>query len=794
MAKKNSAAGNILNSNQAPTDNKSYFDVVTMLLIFSIMLIDFFPQFGSSEIIAPQYLYLSLINIACGLFIYKNPELLSSSLLAKFKKSLLIKSYVLFLGLCTVSIFLTNNFSLALVSLVQLFIVGCLAFNIAVFLNNRLYLIYNIALLISAFVLIEGLVALNSFFTTVKTESILAALAQLRGNTGNINIFAASLTGRIPFILLAILHFKDWRKWVVVFSLFLTSFLVLLTASRASYIAIFLIFVTFVVLQFIQKSERSQKLRVLATVLLPLLFAFTASSYMFSRSEDTGRFASITSRVAAINPINSTDGSVNIRIKYWENALMIANENPVFGVGLGNWKVESLPFEKEISSRLVVSNHPHNDFLEIAAETGYLNFIIYLSIFIIALIININRLRKNDNELSQTIAFISLLLLLAYGIDAIFNFPLYRATMQLNFIFIIVLSIINTVDVDVLAPNKNHKLTAGIFVALGIFTSYFSYATFKSFQFENDTIIDLAQVDSPRKYTYTDIVNRIPRFPNVANNSQPYIEVAAIYALNEKRYEQALNYFNQSEKINPYTGRSSFYKYRLYKETQKLDSAAFYARKAFDTRPRNEDYYLSALVVEANAKDTTAILKIHNRYTQYVKDPSVWINTSSALAQSRYPNNYILKFIDTGLALFPTDSTLINRKKSFEKDAILAKKVANVTTVSATAIMKANMYAAKSDFKSALQFYKQAAVEDPNNIIITQNIGICYFKTNQFKSAIIYLEKALNSPQLTDGKTEFILGASYLNTNNKEKGCKYLIQAENKNYPEAAKIVAQYCN
>ena len=177
-----------------------------------------------------------------------------------------------------------------------------------------------------------------------------------------------------------------------------------------------------------------------------------------------------------------------------------------------------------------------------------------------------------------------------------------------------------------------------------------------------------------------------------------------------------------------------------------------------------------------------------------MKDPSVWINTSSALAQSRYPNDYILKFIDTGLALFPTDSTLINRKKSFEKDAILAKKVANVTTIGASAIIKANMYAAKSDFKSALKFYKQAAIEGPNNIIITQNIGICYFKTNQFKSAIIYLEKALNSPQLTDGKTEFILGASYLNTNNKEKGCKYLIQAENKNYPGAAKIVAQYCN
>ena len=794
MAKKNKVIENTVQNNSATTDNKNYFDVLAMVLVFSIMLIDFFPQFGSLEIIAPQYLYLSIINIACGLFIYKNPELLSNSLFHRLRESLIIKSYLLFLGLCTVSIFTANNFSLALMNLVQLLIVGCLAFNIAVFLNNRLYLIYNIALLIAAFVLIEGLVALNSFFTVVKTDSMLAALSQLKGNTGNINIFAASITGRIPFLLLAILHFKDWKKWFVVFSLFLSAFLVLLTASRASYIALFIIVVSFIIVQFILKSERKDKVTVLSAVLIPLVVAFAASSYMFSKSEDTGRFASISSRVATINPVNSTDGSVNVRLKYWDNALKIANENPVFGIGLGNWKIESLPYEKEISNRLTVSDHPHNDFLEIAAETGYLNLIVYLSIFVFALVISIKRIRKNDNELSQMIAFITLLLLFAYGIDALFNFPLYRATMQLNFVLLLVLSLLNTVEFEESTVSSKSQLTAAIIVSLGLFTCYFSYATFKSFQFENDTIIDLAQVDSPRKYSYTDIVNRLPSFPNVANNSQPYVEVAAIYALGEKRFDQALKYFNQAEKINPYTGRSSFYKYRLYQETQKPDSAAFYARKAFDTRPRNEDYYLTALVVEAAAKDTTAILKVHNRYTQYVKEPSVWINTSSALAQSRYPNDYILKFIDKGLALFPKDSTLIERKKSFQRDALLAKSASSTATVAITALVKANNYAAKSDFKTALQFYKQAAIEDPKNSIITQNIGICYFKTNQFKSAIIYLEKALNSPLLTDGKTEFILGASYLNTNNKEKGCKYLIEAENKNYPEAAKIVAQYCN
>ena len=108
-------------------------------------------------------------------------------------------------------------------------------------------------------------------------------------------------------------------------------------------------------------------------------------------------------------------------------------------------------------------------------------------------------------------------------------------------------------------------------------------------------------------------------------------------------------------------------------------------------------------------------------------------------------------------------------------------------------IALATQYAADLKFDKALIYFKKAAKDNPNDIVITQNIGICYFQTKQFKSAINYLEKTLNSPLLVDGKTEFVLGVAYLNTNNKEKGCKYLILAENKNYPGAAKIVAQYC-
>ncbi|NRS87619.1 O-antigen ligase/Tfp pilus assembly protein PilF [Flavobacterium sp. 7E] len=794
MAKKSKNDTNNPNS-VTLNNNNNYFEIMTMLFIFSILLIDFFPQLGSLEIIAPQYLYLSIINSITSLFIYKNPALLSNSIFTVFKKSWVIKAYVIFLIICAVSTVTAHNFSLAIVSFIQLTIVFCMFVNLAILLHNRLHLIYNITLLIAVSVFIQSFIELNNFINLAKSSSLVAAFGEIKGNTGNINIFAASLTGKIPFLLLGIVHFSKWKKWFLSLTLFIATLLILLIASRASYIALFLIVIGFIVTLAIMKSNKKLNINLLTTVLLPLIIAFLITNLLFKKSESTERFSSISDRVATISP-EKNDASVNIRLKYWENAIEIAKSNPVLGIGLGNWKLESIPFEKKISNRLTVSDHPHNDFLEIAAETGFLNLIVYLSLFFFALAVNIKRCSTKNEQQTRIIAFLALLLMISYGIDALFNFPLYRTTMQINFCLFLVLTVINTNIEDSITArlvNKNLILTI---TTLSVVALYFSYSTFKAYQLENDIVIDLAQGEANYTYSYDEILTKIPKFPNVATNSQPYIELAGIYAVKEKKYDQAIKYFNQSEKINPYTGRAEWYKYRIYKEKEMSDSARYYAQKAFEIRPRNEDYYLSALVVDANAKDTTAILKTHNQYIKYIQSPSVWINTSSALAQSQYSNNRIIDFIDSGLVIFPKDSTLLNRKKSFQKDAALAK-AKNTQQINVTApsnIIIAAQYAAKENFNKALEYYKKASKEDPNNIIITQNIGICYFKTNQFKSAIVYLEKTLNSPLLIDGKTEFILGASYLNTNNKEKGCKNMIAAENKNYPGAAKIVAQYCN
>ena len=275
-----------------------------------------------------------------------------------------------------------------------------------------------------------------------------------------------------------------------------------------------------------------------------------------------------------------------------------------------------------------------------------------------------------------------------------------------------------------------------------------------------------------------------------------YLDKVFLYSLKEKNYPQAIKYFNLSHKINPHTGRTEWYKYRMHKELGNKDSTYYYAMKAFEIRPRNESYYYSAIDVEVIKKDTLGVLNIHNEFFKYVNQPNIWLNTSSALALSNYSSKGLIEFIDNALTEFPQDTTLLNRKKSFLNDALIKQNnVQKVITVTPKTnyLALASQFGAENKFDKALLYYKKALIEDPNNITITQNIGICYFKTNQFKSAILYLEKTLNSPTLTDGKTEFILGASYLNTNNKEKGCHFIKIADSKKYAPAKDVLAQYC-
>ena len=45
--------------------------------------------------------------------------------------------------------------------------------------------------------------------------------------------------------------------------------------------------------------------------------------------------------------------------------------NPIFGTGLGNWKLKSIDYDKNDINGYVVPYHAHSDFIQLGAELRY---------------------------------------------------------------------------------------------------------------------------------------------------------------------------------------------------------------------------------------------------------------------------------------------------------------------------------------------------------------------------------------------------------------------------------------
>ncbi len=436
---------------------------------------------------------------------------------------------------------------------------------------------------------------------------------------------------------------------------------------------------------------------------------------------------------------------------------------------------------KKQSSTIRRFRYTHNDFLEILAETGIINGLIYLSIFICVFIINLKKIIKPKNKESQIIALLILLLLAVYGIDSFFNFPMYRPTMAIFFSLILALSLTNSEINQIRLTNKifSLKIIAPIIIAISILTSYSAFIIYKASNLEYLIARDDINVNLKGFLTGDQVVNNMAAYPNTFSSSESFYEYAGIYYIREKQYDKALKCFSKAKKINGYAGRIEFYKNVISKNKGNIDSAYIYIKQAFYLRPRNYAIFNTAINFAISKRDTSEIIKQNKLFSQYRSMPQTWDLAARGLKFSCYNYQNLIKFIDQGLKNFPQDSALTAQKNQLLITSYLTG---------------GQNFENKSDLNNALQSYEKALKIDPKNVYISQNIGFNYLKQSQNKKAIDALLEALKYPGLNDGKTEFFLGIAYLRENDKTNALKYFNLSRDKNYPAAKQLMAKSQN
>lgn len=393
------------------------------------------PNFSALDRIATQWLYLSVIN-SLGLiyFLYSDKTKSRIKTIFKFKPFLFLLIFSIW---GVLSVFYSINKTEVIVKFIR-WIQLPISFVILTFIYFELKkeFVNAITILVSVVLILELYFSYSTYLQITEITKYDFSYANLlKGATGNKNITAASVLIKIPFVIYLIFNFKNRViKYICGILIFATSYLVFILSARSAIIAFFAMIVIISV-WYILKSISKKKL--ILNVSFGITFAsFFLSLLFFQINFRNDNSASLTNRASSIN---IEDESTRQRVRFYKHSLNQITENPIFGVGLGNWKIKSIDYDKKDINGYIVPYHTHNDFLEIGTELGIVGMALYLLIFFYSIY---SILRSNSEKLFG-IDILIIVFGIIYFIDANLNFPHARPVMQVPFLLGLALTFIH---------------------------------------------------------------------------------------------------------------------------------------------------------------------------------------------------------------------------------------------------------------------------------------------------------------------------------------------------------------
>jgi hypothetical protein len=203
------------------------------------------------------------------------------------------------------------------------------------------------------------------------------------------------------------------KIWIGISSLLMVA-AVGLSFSRGAYLGLLAGGLFFAVV-FLKRSGALGKVLVVIVSIFILVFSFNSNL--------------ISQRLAS--SFNLKEGSNAERYKNWSEALEMIRDYPATGVGLGNYARTVDPMAADRSSI-----YAHNLFLDIAAETGILNAIVFLCLLGVSIWRNI----KSDNMLNLGIAAG----IVTFFVHSIFDTALYSPQVLTMTLVLLALGLYNS--------------------------------------------------------------------------------------------------------------------------------------------------------------------------------------------------------------------------------------------------------------------------------------------------------------------------------------------------------------
>jgi len=779
-------------------------DYILLFFAAIYLIVHFIPDLGGADVMGAQWLYTSVVDFVVFGYLLLNMNKYKEAIQAIFNSRFTI-IYLIYFIWAIISISYAMNAIEDMVCLARLASTFLLFVNISVLLYKKdLSSLYTyLCVIISLILIYDALYVIKGFVNNMDTMALDQNIVSLTGNNGNKNVMAASLLIKVPFALYLIVTGKFFQKIIGFVTLFLGVFAVFIMNTRSTYVALLIIVLIFCITSAIFLYKNKKKLIIqLLLFIIPVALAFLSANTVLSNAikmqETQGGYGSVTKRIGDINLASEE----NSRIHLWWAALDYFKKHPVLGAGYGNWKLASIPYEKERTNDLYVPYHSHNDFFENGADLGVIGIVCYFLFFIVLGIVTLRLWQNKNAKQYHFIATISLMALACYFIDAFFNFPTERTIMQtmLAFAFALLMAPAFLMNEDLIAMPKftlfSQTLSKYSFVLLTIATLlpsiFINNQVYESFKVQKYV---MGEIDADPKMALDEVKTAFPMFPNLSTSTLPIKALVARYYFRDKMYDESMRLLNESENVNPALHYNDFIKTAIFAAKQNYDSTAFYAYRAFYNWPRATSYYKNALFAAAKKKDTVEITKVYNIYKKY-RDGGEAVNQylMAMYEVKGGADKNMANILDSAFVHFPKDSAVLMNARNL----LLRGVLGNQNNGQALGI--ANQFAieggrlfAKGKYTQAANLYIKASNVEPYNYTHYENVAICYFTNKNYEKGIVYFDKALSFTINNTGKSDFLKAKSLVAMGKNNVACGFFQAAKKKNYPDIDNFINLYC-
>jgi len=269
--------------------------------------------------------------------------------------------------------------------------------------------------------------------------------------------------------------------------------------------------------------------------LILLLITFLIITIIYSTDNPLNKSA-ITVPQRALSTFDEQDPSINTRLLMWKTTFEMIKDKPLFGSGLGTFKMNYLIYQAEFlkSNPYYIkysgkAGEAHNEYLQMWAELGIIGLGLFLLIFycFYKTIIDFYNNKKNVKEKIITLGLV--LGITCFLIHCLFTFPLHVPALGVTFFALLGLTVVYTRKINLLKTDSDNRpkelklKNKGIKIALTILVLVFMI-----------WVINLVAI---KPY-----IAEIQYFNGMRHNV-------------DGNYKEALPCFEQAASLDPYNGR-----------------------------------------------------------------------------------------------------------------------------------------------------------------------------------------------------------------------------------------------